>query len=380
MVSGWECDADAAASAVERLGLGAVAVRSSATAEDLPGASFAGQHETVLDVCGEDELITAIRTWWRSLDAPRAVAYREARWHVDGPAAMAVVVQRMVDPGAAGVAFTANPITGTRTEFVVDAVAGLGTSVVDGSAAADHYVMLRRSPGDAGGCLWPEQLQECARTGRRIEQAAVGRRTWSGPAAKESCGCCRRGRSPRSSRCHPTLAVTTSVSYWRQVTCRGCVADHSHGHVRAETRRRQLAGGVRIGPSRGYMVDIAGRMFLDLTGMIRDRRMRTRLPRMLGIYGPGVAHAVDRLLTEDPRLATRSAEASITIVIRVVSAKLAPGVLVAWWVPWSIRPRPDVEHFGDGTTSRPRHRCSRRQWQTGSRLPRRPRMSCSAGR
>ena len=113
----------------------------------LPGSA------TVLDLCGEDELITAIRTCWQSLDAPRAVAYREARWHVDGPAAMAVVVQRMVDPGAAGVAFTANPITGTRTEFVIDAVAGLGTSVVDGSAAADHYVMSDGRPVTAGGCL-----------------------------------------------------------------------------------------------------------------------------------------------------------------------------------------------------------------------------------
>jgi pyruvate,water dikinase len=88
--------------AYRQLGGGPVAVRSSATAEDRPGASFAGQHETLLGVTGEDELITAIRVCWRSLDAPRAVAYREARGHVDEPAAMAVVVQRMIDPAAAG--------------------------------------------------------------------------------------------------------------------------------------------------------------------------------------------------------------------------------------------------------------------------------------
>jgi pyruvate,water dikinase len=145
-----------------------------ATAEDLPGASFAGQHETVLDVSGEDELITAIRICWRSLDAPRAVAYREARWHVDEPAAMAVVVQRMVDPVAAGVAFTANPITGTRTEMVIDAVAGLGTRVVEGSAAADHYVISDSRPVTGVGSLSAEQMQDLRRTGRRIERSVGG--------------------------------------------------------------------------------------------------------------------------------------------------------------------------------------------------------------
>ena len=160
--------------AYRQLGGGPVAVRSSATAEDLPGASFAGQHETVLGVSGEDELITAIRTCWKSLDTRRAIAYREARWNADEPAAMAVVVQRMVDPAAAGVAFTANPITGTRTEFVIDAVAGLGTSVVDGSAGADHYVLSDGRPATAVGCLSAEQLEELRRTGRRIERSLGG--------------------------------------------------------------------------------------------------------------------------------------------------------------------------------------------------------------
>jgi hypothetical protein len=134
-----------------------------------------------------------------------------------------------------------------------------------------------------------------------------------------------------------------------------------------------------FGPSRGYMVDIAGRMFLDLTGMIRDRRMRKRLPRMLGIYGPGVAHAAGRLL-EDPRLATRPGRAiDYTIVARVI-AKLAPGLVVGVVRSWSIRPRPDVAHTGKQTASKPRHHRSRRQWTSRSRLSPWPRMLCSAGR
>jgi rifampicin phosphotransferase len=82
-----------------------------------------------------------------------------------------------------------------------------------------------------------------------------------------------------------------------------------------------------FGTSRGYVLAIGGRMFLDITGMVRDRRLRTRLPQMLGIYGPGVAQAVDRVL-KDPRLATRSGRAiDYTTVARIV-VKVAPGLLV----------------------------------------------------
>src|SRR5436190_10832379 len=98
--------------AYERLGACSVAVRSSATAEDLPHASFAGQHETLLNVRGTDELIEAVQRCRDSLGTERAVAYREAGGFGDAQVRMAVVVQLMVDPAAAGVLFTANPITG----------------------------------------------------------------------------------------------------------------------------------------------------------------------------------------------------------------------------------------------------------------------------
>ena len=90
-----------------------------------------------------------MRRCWDSLSSPRAVAYRQAAGIADETVRMAVVVQRMVDPLAAGVLFTANPITGCRTEMVVDAVAGLGDVVVDGSVTADHYVL------DTGSRRWP---------------------------------------------------------------------------------------------------------------------------------------------------------------------------------------------------------------------------------
>ena len=102
---------------------GPVAVRSSATAEDLPDLSFAGQHDTLLDVSGAD-VLTAVKRCWASLWTARATAYRARHGITD--VALAVVVQEMVPAEVAGVLFTANPVTGARTETVLNAAPGLG--------------------------------------------------------------------------------------------------------------------------------------------------------------------------------------------------------------------------------------------------------------
>lgn len=132
--------AAAITAAYTSLGGGPVAVRSSATAEDLPGASFAGQQETFLDVVGADAVVDAVRRCWASLWTERAVAYRASRPAVD-PAALsiAVVVQRLVDAEASGVMFTADPMSGRRDETVITASWGLGESVVGGTVDPDTY-------------------------------------------------------------------------------------------------------------------------------------------------------------------------------------------------------------------------------------------------
>ncbi|MCC6179323.1 MAG: phosphoenolpyruvate synthase [Chloroflexi bacterium] len=123
------------------LGGGSVAVRSSATGEDLPSATFAGQQETFLGVIGEDALMDAIRGCWASLWSERAIAYRRAHGVDDATVKLAVVVQRLVSADVAGVLFTANPITGARDEVVVDASPGLGEAVAGGLVTPDHYVV-----------------------------------------------------------------------------------------------------------------------------------------------------------------------------------------------------------------------------------------------
>ena len=119
----------------------AVAVRSSASAEDLPFASFAGQQDSFLDVVGADAVIQAVRRCWASLWTDRAVAYRSANGIRHGDVGLAVVVQHVVDAAAAGVLFTANPVTGTRGETVIDASAGPGAAVVSGAVTPDHFVV-----------------------------------------------------------------------------------------------------------------------------------------------------------------------------------------------------------------------------------------------
>ncbi len=119
----------------------AVAVRSSATAEDLPGMSFAGQQETYLNVMGNTELIQAILDCWSSLWSARAIGYREHNRVPQEGIALAVVVQEMVESRASGVLFTANPLTGLRSEMVIDATLGLGEALVSGKVDPDHYVV-----------------------------------------------------------------------------------------------------------------------------------------------------------------------------------------------------------------------------------------------
>jgi phosphohistidine swiveling domain-containing protein len=126
--------------ALERLGPGAVAVRSSAVAEDLADASYAGQYETVLGVEGLEAVAAAVRRCWNSGFAARVAAYERGR-SVRGNHGMAVLIQRLVPADAAGVAFTANPVNGARDETLVSAVRGLGDQLVSGEVTPDEWIV-----------------------------------------------------------------------------------------------------------------------------------------------------------------------------------------------------------------------------------------------
>jgi pyruvate,water dikinase len=121
------------------------AVRSSGTAEDLADAAFAGQHDTFLKCGGITDVVRRVLDCWCSLWSPRAIAYRTRLGFKHADVAMAVVVQRMVDADAAGVAFTMDPVRGSLDAVVIDANFGLGESVVSGAVDVDHLVVDKRS-------------------------------------------------------------------------------------------------------------------------------------------------------------------------------------------------------------------------------------------
>jgi rifampicin phosphotransferase len=173
----------------------AYAVRSSATAEDLPTASFAGQQDTFLNVVGPAGILRAVGACWASLFSERAVTYRVRNGFDHRKVQMGVVVQRMVDPDAAGVLFTADPVTGNRRVSSIDATFGLGEAVVSGRVNADVYKVrdgeviekkvgrkeLEIDAAPAGGteerAIEPERQTQAALTdGQAVRLAELGRR------------------------------------------------------------------------------------------------------------------------------------------------------------------------------------------------------------
>ncbi|TNH26463.1 pyruvate, water dikinase [Micromonospora orduensis] len=287
--------------AYERLGAGPVAVRSSATAEDLPDASFAGQQDTVLNVTGGTEVIAAIGKCWDSLHTHRATAYRDARQIDNQEVSMAVVVQRMVTPTVAGVLFTANPVTGRRDEMAVDAAPGLGTTVVDGATTVDHYV-LDGVDRDDTGCLTSAHLAELRVTGERL-QAHFGCPQdveW----AIDAHGVLWLLQSRPITSLFPAPPTTDKplprvyLEFGHVQGMLQPVTPMGMATLRAQITAMLAALGVRV-----EIVDIGGRLYGDLTDLARDRSSRRRLVKLLAVdFGPR-AQAVMRHVLADPRFA-----------------------------------------------------------------------------
>jgi hypothetical protein len=326
-----------------QLGGGPVAVRSSATAEDLADASFAGQQDSYLNVAGDQELINAIERCWASLDNDRAVAYRRDRGWDGQQVAMAVVVQRMVRPRAAGVLFTANPITGTRTEMIIDAVAGLGDVVVDGSAETDHYVLSGDQPVEPHGCLSAADLDQLRSTGRRLEHE-FGQPQDIEWAIDDDGLWLLQSRAITTLFPVPAEVAEDDLRVYLEV-------GHLQGFRRPVTpmgmsvlvKTTQISfEQLGISTRDDLIKDIAGRMFVDLTPFLRNPRLRGRVVGAMDVYGPGIKRSLQRLI-DDPRLAPRPGKAfDVSAMIKVLAGALpkqAVGMISTFLVPAAARRR-----------------------------------------
>jgi pyruvate,water dikinase len=178
------------------LGGGPVAVRSSATAEDLPDASFAGQQETVLGVGDAEALLQAVRRCWSSLWTSRAIAYRVRQGFSHEEVSLAVVVQRMIEPEAAGVLFTIDPV-GNADDMVVNAAYRLGEAVVSGWVTPDQWRLARRDGRVVAHTLGSKE--------RRVVSQPGGVRTEAVPAEL------------RARPCLSTTALTELFTLARQI-------------------------------------------------------------------------------------------------------------------------------------------------------------------
>lgn len=145
------------------------AVRSSATAEDLPWASFAGQQDSFLSVIGKEDVLACIRKCWASLFTERAVMYRIANGFDHRKVLLAVVVQEMVIADAAGVMFTADPVSSNRKVVSIDAVRGLGDALVSGQVNPDNYKVFDGRVDGPEKVLREKQVLALAGLGRKIE-------------------------------------------------------------------------------------------------------------------------------------------------------------------------------------------------------------------
>ncbi len=319
-----------------------VAVRSSATAEDLPSASFAGQQDTYLNVVGAAAVAEAVRNCWASLWTDRAVSYRAELGIDASTVALAVVVQRMVDAATAGVMFTANPLTGRRQQAVIDASPGLGEAVVSGSVNPDHFVVdpetgqvLERRLGDkrlvvrplpgggtetldvpgagADACLTDRQASDLARLGLRVERhfgfpqdtewvIDPAGRLWLTQSRPITTLYPLPERAAARAGTRVYLCFSLAQGLTRPITPMGLAAFRLIASSVARAARFDVPD-PRNGPP--PYVEAGQRIYFDLTTVARSTTGRRIVPRVFDVMETRSA-AVLRRVFEDPRFTVTS--------------------------------------------------------------------------
>lgn len=314
-----------------------VAVRSSATAEDLPELSFAGQQDTYLNVIGEEALLSAVVSCWSSLWTARAIGYRARNEIPQEGIALAVVVQQMIPSEVSGVLFTANPLNGKRTEMVIDATWGLGEALVAGMVEPDHYVVEAATGRILERRLGSKSTIVAPRTGGgtdTIEGEADGRATLSQEAVEALVELGQRVADHYGSpqdiewgwaqdrlyllQSRPITSLYPLVERIAPPPADSLQLFLSFGAVQGmldpmtplgrDFMRGGSAGaagifGYELSPqTQRVLYEAGGRLFINVTSVIRHPLGRAVLKRALPMVEPGAAQSMNTLL-QDPRLA-----------------------------------------------------------------------------
>ncbi len=312
--------AAAIAGSLARLGGQAYAVRSSATAEDLPSASFAGQHDTYLNLTGTGTILEHVSRCWGSLFTERAVTYRLRNGLDHRHAQMAVVVQQMVFPQAAGIMFTADPVTSNRKVASVEASCGLGEAPVSGLANADAYKV--RDGEVVARTVGTKRLAIHASPAIGMEELAVAPERQKQPALTDAqlVRLVQLGRRIEAHFGHPQDIewCLAEDEFWivqsRPITTLFPIPEAAdrenhvyvsvgHGQMMTEAMR-PLGLSVWQLTAMAPMHEAGGRLFVDVTQRLASPTTRAGLLETLGRGDPLIGDALQTILERGDFLPT----------------------------------------------------------------------------
>jgi phosphoenolpyruvate synthase/pyruvate phosphate dikinase len=342
----------------------AYAVRSSATAEDLPGASFAGQQDTYLAVVGREALLDRVRACWASLFTDRAILYRARQGFDHRKVELAVVIQRMVRPQTSGISFTAHPIDGRRHVVVIDAGFGLGEALVSGLVNADLYevderdaTILTKTIADKRIAIVPRpeggtervELDEARRHAQVLDDASILALAQLGKRIEASFGapqdiewCIAEGeihivQSRPITTLYPLpdqptdphLRVYFSFGHVQVMT--DVIAPFAHGIVkRFSPIDRDPQGRSRIMHSAG------GRLFIDFSDLLRLPGPAKLVPKLLALMDPRTSNAVRQVIDRPEFRASPRRVGRLRVLHGAswLARRIIPRVL---WRVWFVR-------------------------------------------
>ena len=341
----------------------AYAVRSSATAEDLPGASFAGQQDTYLNVRGAEALLGKVRDCWVSLFTDRAITYRARNGFDHRRVFLSVVVQRMVLPDVSGIMFTADPIDGRRHVASIDAGFGLGEALVSGLVSADLYKVDKRRrtiiekkiarkalailPLPGGGtrqeALPPDrQTQPSLTDAQAIDLAALGAQIEANYGRPQDIEWCLGGGTifvvqsrpittlypmPEPAPADDRLRVYFSFGHAQVMT------DALPPYARSVWRRLLPFGRDESGNS-GVMAQAGGRLYIDPSGLLRVDPIGRMFLKVLGAVDALIAGAVDEVMARPEfGYGTGSRLGAIKDVLPIMGPIFAKAMWRLWVAP-----------------------------------------------
>jgi pyruvate,water dikinase len=352
----------------------AVAVRSSATTEDLPDLSFAGQQDTFLNVRGEVGLDEAIINCWSSLWTARAIGYRARNAIPHEQAALAVIVQEMVASEVSGVLFTANPVSGLLSEAVIDATFGLGEALVSGQVEPDHFVAdsstgqvrsvtlgskksaTRPKPGggvetvpedaSARQTLTTGQISALVEAGRKIQEAYGNPQDIEWALAGGALSILQ-SRPITSLFPVPRVSFDPLLTWFSFGAFQGIVGPLTP--LGQEDIQHVVLGvgkklGTRVTFEEQQAIEVAGeRLWMNVSGLIRNSLSARILTGFLNIGEPTAASILKQIMT-DPRLGSAQEKMRPGTLLRVLRFML-PGLMeipLAVFRPEKVRERFDA--------------------------------------